>query len=142
VSGDGLPRVDADYWYSAVERKVHGVVTFGSGAEGMPGFVHGGAISGIFDEGVGLLSWYLGTPVATRELTIRYRQFIPINSTVELLGHLQPSDGLMVSGRAELRGRDGTLHATMTASFVELDPVLVEQMAQTNASRHLSTETP
>jgi hypothetical protein len=57
VCGDGLPRVSASYWFCAAERRVRGEVAFGIGAEGMPGCVHGGAISGVFDEALGLLSW-------------------------------------------------------------------------------------
>lgn len=140
VSGDGRQRILADYWYSATERRVHGVVTFGRQAEGMPGVVHGGAISGVFDEGVGLLSWYLGVPVATRELVVRYQQFIPIDCTVVLQGELLAPDGWIVNGHAELRGLEGTLHATMEASFVELEPAAVEQFARANQSRAVAEE--
>jgi hypothetical protein len=87
ISGDGLPRINADYWYNAFTRNVRGVIHFGPDSEGMPGYVHGGAISGVFDEAVGLLSWYLGLPVVTRELLVRFRQFVPINSTVQIKGH-------------------------------------------------------
>jgi hypothetical protein len=142
VSGDGLSRVKADYWYSATERRVRGVVTFGPGAEGIPGAVHGGAISGVFDEGVGLFFWHLGTPVVTRKLVVRYRQFIPINSTVELHGHLDFSDGWLMNGRAELRGLNGTLHATMKASFVALESASVKQFALSNTARVSSIECP
>jgi len=134
ISGDGLPRVDAEYWYCAAERKVRGVVQFGSAAEGMPGFVHGGAISGIFDEAVGLLSWFLGVPVATRELLVRFRQFVPINSTVRIEGHLLPPEALMVQGSAVMTSLDGTVHATAQASFVELDPAMVAELAIRNAN--------
>jgi acyl-coenzyme A thioesterase THEM4 len=135
VSGDGLPRVEADYRYCAAERKVRGLVRFGSASEGMPGFVHGGAISGVFDEAVGLLSWYLGVPVATRELVVRYRQFVPINCTMQIDGQLLPAEAWMVEGSAVMKALDGTIHATAHATFVELDPALVAEIAARNASR-------
>jgi acyl-coenzyme A thioesterase PaaI-like protein len=139
ISGDGLPRVQADYWYCAAERKVRGVVQFGPASEGMPGLVHGGAISGVFDEAVGLLSWYLGVPVATRELVVRFRQFVPVNSTVRIEGHLAPLEALMVQGSAVMTSLDGTVHATAQASFVELDPELVTALAARNAERRPRT---
>lgn len=101
----------------------------------MPGFVHGGAISGVFDEAVGLLSWYLGVPVATRELVVLYRQFIPINCTVQIEGLLQPADAWMVQGSAVMKAPDGTTHATARASFVELDSAQVAEFAANNARR-------
>jgi acyl-coenzyme A thioesterase THEM4 len=139
VSGDGLPRVEADYWYCATERRVRGIIHFGEDSEGMPGFVHGGAISGVFDEAVGLLSWYLGAPVATRELVVRFRQFVPINCTVHIEGHLLPPESWMVQGTAVMKALDGTVHATVQASFVELDPELVTALAVKNAERMLRT---
>ncbi len=135
ISGDGLPRVEADYRYCAATRRVRGLVRFGDASEGMPGFVHGGAISGVFDEAIGLLSWYLGVPVATRELVVRYRQFVPINCTVQVEGQLLPPEAWMVQGSAVMKALDGTLHATAHASFVELDPLLVTEIAARNASR-------
>lgn len=140
ISGDGLPRVQADYWYCARERKVRGVVQFGPASEGMPGFVHGGAISGVFDEAVGLLSWYLGVPVVTRELVVRFRQFVPVNSTVRIEGHLLPPEALMVQGSAVMTSLDGTVHATAQASFVEIASNMVAELATRNASRDSSSK--
>jgi hypothetical protein len=135
VSGDGLPRLAADYWYSATERKVRGLIQFGIGSEGMPGFVHGGAISGVFDEAVGLLSWYLGVPVATRELVVRYQTFVPVNCSVHLEGHVLIPDCWTVRGSAVMTALDGTVHATAQGSFLELDPALVTSLAKRNAAR-------
>lgn len=135
VSGDGESRVEADYRYCAATRQVRGLIRFGDGSEGMPGFVHGGAISGVFDEAIGLLSWYLGVPVATRELVVRYRQFAPVGCTVQVEGELSPPEAWMVQGSAVMRATDGTIHATAHATFVELDPALVAEMADRNARR-------
>lgn len=135
ISGDGLPRVDADYRYCAAERKVRGIVEFGNAAEGMPGFVHGGAISGVFDEALGLLSWYLGVPVATRELVVRYRSFVPVCSRVEIEGELCQPENWFVNGQAVMKGADGTIHASVQASFVELEPAVVADLASRNRAR-------
>jgi acyl-coenzyme A thioesterase PaaI-like protein len=135
ISGDGLPRVNADYRFCAPERRVRGVVEFGDAAEGMPGFVHGGAISGVFDEALGLLSWYLGVPVVTRELVVRYRTFVPVCSRVEVEGKLNLPHAWFVNGRAVMKGVDGTVHAAVQASFVELDPTMVAELAARNRAR-------
>src|SRR5512142_271164 len=121
ISGDGLPRVSADYRFCAAERKVRGIVEFGTRAEGMPGFVHGGAISGVFDEALGLLSWYLGVPVVTRELVVRYRTFIPVCCSVQIEGELRAPEDWFVNGSGVLKSADRTVHASAQASFVELD---------------------
>lgn len=111
------------------------MINLGPASEGMPGFVHGGAISGVFDEGVGLLSWYLGVPVVTRELVVRFRRFVPVNCCVHLEGRLLPPDGWMVHGDAVMTGLDGTEHATAEATFVQLDHCVVAELAARNAER-------
>jgi hypothetical protein len=89
----------------------------------------------VFDEALGLLSWYLGLPVATRELVVRFRSFVPVCSRVEIEGKLQPPHEWFVNGRAVMRGADRTVHASVQASFVELDPTMVAELAARNRAR-------
>jgi acyl-coenzyme A thioesterase PaaI-like protein len=133
VSGDGPARVDAAYWFHAAERRVRASVVFGPRAEGLAGAVHGGAIAGVFDEGLGLLAWYLGTPVTTRELVVRYRQFVPLGSALVLEGGLAESDGWLVSGTAVLRSPEGPEYAGARLSFAELLPEQVRELEHRSA---------
>jgi len=135
VCGDGLPRVSASYWFRAAERRVRGEIAFGIGAEGMPGCVHGGAISGVFDEALGLLSWAMGSPVVTRQLNVHFERFVPVDSVVTIEGQLAEPEGWLVHGNAVMKDSRGCDHATVSASFVELDPEIVEKFARRNRRR-------
>jgi acyl-coenzyme A thioesterase PaaI-like protein len=121
------------YWFNAAERRVRATIVFGPGAEGFAGEVHGGAIAGVFDEGLGLLAWYLGTPVATRELVVRYRQFVPLGSALVLEGGLAESDGWLVSGTGVLRSPEGAEHAGARLSFAELPPERARELEHRSA---------
>lgn len=104
-------------------------------AEGMPGCVHGGAISGVFDEALGLLSWAIGTPVVTRELNVRFERFVPVDSMVTLEGQLAEPEGWIVNGDAVMKDSSLREHATVHASFIELDPEVVSRFAERNSRR-------
>lgn len=135
ICGDGLPRVSASYWFCVAQRRVRGEIAFGKAAEGMPGCVHGGAISGVFDEALGLLSWAMGTPVVTRELNVRFERFVPVDSVVTLEGQLAEPEGWLVTGDAVMKDSNLREHATVNASFIELDPATVVELAERNARR-------
>ncbi len=135
VSGSGLPRVSANYWFCLAERRVRGEISFGVAAEGMPGCVHGGAISGVFDEALGLLSWAMGNPVVTRQLNVRFERFVPVDSVVTVEGQLAEPEGWIIHGDAIMRDSCLREHATVRASFVELDPEIVAEFGERNASR-------
>ena len=135
VCGDGLPRVSASYWFCAAKRRVRGEIAFGIGAEGMPGCVHGGAISGVFDEALGLLSWALGTPVVTRKLNVHFERFVPLDSVVTVEGQLREPEGWIIHGDAVMKDSCLSEHASVRATFIELDPKVVSEFAERNRRR-------
>lgn len=135
VSGDGPDRVDAQYWFRASDRRVRGEVFFGKGAEGMPGYVHGAAIFGVLDEGLGLLPWYLGHAVVTAELRIRYLRPVRLGARSSLSGQVEPADGWMIRGEGTLVGEDGLPCAVASAVFVEVDSERLAEITRTNAER-------
>ena len=135
VSGDGLPRIKPEYFFRASDRKVRGNLWFGPGAEGMPEYVHGAAIAGVLDEGLGLLAWYLGYRVATRDLSVQYHRFVPTHAHALIEGQLEDELGWLVRGRATLTDDAGEIYAVGKAAFVELKPAVVEELARRNAAR-------
>lgn len=52
--------VTASYRWLAAAREVRGLLHFGADAEGLPGHVHGGALSAAVDEAMGMACWCEG----------------------------------------------------------------------------------
>jgi len=63
---------------------VHGHVYFGNAYEGAPGCVHGGYVSAVFDEALGMSCIFSGGPGMTGELKTRYRKPTPIKTPLQL----------------------------------------------------------
>lgn len=57
---------------------------FGEWTEGPIEHVHGGAISAMADTAMGVCIWYSGIPCVTANLTIQYRNKVPLNTTALL----------------------------------------------------------
>lgn len=55
-----------------------GLVTFGPGAEGAPGRVHGGAILTALDEALGAAAWEAGIPCFTVRLDTQFRRAVAV----------------------------------------------------------------
>jgi acyl-coenzyme A thioesterase PaaI-like protein len=83
---------------------VHGQVRCTAAYEGPPGCVHGGVISGLFDELLGVANIASGVGAMTGTLTIVYRSPTPLYEDLRLEAHTTEIDGRKVHAR-------GTLHA-------------------------------
>jgi acyl-coenzyme A thioesterase PaaI-like protein len=128
VSGTREPRrLSVKYLLHGPTRRLRAEVRFDGDCEGPPGCVHGAAIAGLFDEGLGLLTWYVGHPAATCELNVKYRRFVRLGSSATLEGTIEEADGLLVVARGVLRSADGE-HASARVVFFELEEQAVEEM--------------
>lgn len=128
VSGTREPRrLTVTYWLHAPSRRLRAEVRFDGDCEGPPGCVHGAAVAGLFDEGLGLLTWYVGHPAATAELNVKYRRFVPLGASATLEGTIEEADGLLVVARGVLRSAEGE-HASARVVYVELDERAVEEL--------------
>lgn len=75
------------------ERCLKGLVHFGTATEGPKGYVHGGASAAMLDMAMGNLCWWSGLKSVTAEMTVKYRSFLPLDSTVLVEAHIESSTG-------------------------------------------------
>lgn len=104
-------RIDID------KRIVVGDVTFGRAFEGAPGCLHGGFVSSILDEALGMACIFAGGPAMTGELTIRFRKHTPIESPLTIEARMDRVSGRKVETSGELRSGDVVV-ADATGLFI------------------------
>lgn len=90
--------------------------------EGYPGVVHGGIIASMLDEIVSRTAM-IGQHeefMMTARLEIKYRQPVPTQVELQLLGFLTRRKGRTAIARGEVRLPDGTLGAEAEATLVRM----------------------
>lgn len=85
---------------------VHGSVFFGPAYEGAPGCVHGGFLSAVLDEALGLSCIFSGEPGMTGELTIRYLKPTPVEMPLRIEARFDRRDGRKLYNSGEIYSGD------------------------------------
>uniref|UniRef100_A0A452GXM1 Acyl-coenzyme A thioesterase THEM4 n=1 Tax=Gopherus agassizii TaxID=38772 RepID=A0A452GXM1_9SAUR len=100
--------------------------------EGPSGFAHGGSTATIIDSTIGSCATFVAGRVMTANLSINYRNPIPLGSVVLVDSKVDQVEGRKVFLSCHVRSIDGqTLHAEATALFIRLDSTksLQQQMS-------------
>lgn len=92
---------------------------FGPGTEGPPGHAHGGAISAIFDEVLGLAAWTAGHSVVVGELTIRFLKLLPVHAVVQVSSEILEQQGRKVKVQGRIHEGD-TVYAQADCICIEI----------------------
>ncbi|HPV08092.1 MAG TPA: PaaI family thioesterase [Aggregatilineales bacterium] len=90
--------------------------------QGYPGVVHGGVVAALLDETAGRTPM-ISNPnrfMFTGKLSIRYRQPVPTDTELTLIGRLLKDRGRIVQAHSELRLPDGTVAAEADVTLVEM----------------------
>jgi acyl-coenzyme A thioesterase PaaI-like protein len=90
--------------------------------QGYPGVVHGGVITSIMDE-VLVRAFMAQDPnrfMFTAKLTIRFRQNVPTQQPLKIIGKITKDRGRMAESKAELFGPNGKLLAEAEGLLVAL----------------------
>ncbi|KAH1179854.1 acyl-coenzyme A thioesterase THEM4-like isoform X2 [Mauremys mutica] len=99
--------------------------------EGHPGFAHGGSTATIIDSTIGGCAIFVAGRVMTANLSINYRNPIPLGSVVLVDSKVDQIEGRKVFLSCQVRSIDGqTLHAEATALFIQLDSTKSLQQQQ------------
>lgn len=130
VSGepDG-DRIRVRYFRRDTDGALVGRAWFGPGTEGPPAHVHGGSISALLDEAMGLSCWISGRKVLASRLDVRFRAMLPLGTLCSFEAWVDQVDGRHVTTRSRLVGPDGTVHAKGEGGFVELTDAQIDAMA-------------
>jgi acyl-coenzyme A thioesterase PaaI-like protein len=85
-----------------LDDRIEAVATYGRGAEGPPGHVHGGLLAAAFDGLLGSFAGATGLPAMTGTLTIRYRAPAPLFREFRYEGWFEGEEGRKRFARATL----------------------------------------
>ena len=100
--------------------RVRGTVTLDRRHEGAPGYAHGGAVTTILDDALGMLLFVLRRPAVTARIEVDFRSPAYLGRAFEVEAHVDRIDGRKLWMVAELR--DGAeLIAEARALFLEVE---------------------
>lgn len=101
--------------------RVRGTVTLDRRHEGAPGYAHGGAVSTILDDALGMLLFVLRRPAVTARLEVDFRRPAYLERPFEVEAWVDDIDGRKLWMLAELRD-GGEVVAAARSLFLEVAP--------------------
>jgi acyl-coenzyme A thioesterase PaaI-like protein len=101
--------------------RVRGSVTLDGRHQGAPGYAHGGAVTTILDDALGMLLFVLRRPAVTARIEVDFRRPAYLGRPFDVEAWVDRIDGRKLWMLAELRER-GELIASARSLFVEVDP--------------------
>lgn len=116
------------------DQVVRGNVTFGNAYEGAPGCVHGGYVSAVFDEALGMACVFSGGPGMTGELTIRYRKPTPTHVPLRIEARLDDVQGRKIYASGELWAGE-LMVAESSGIFITIPREKFEQLRSAQQER-------
>ena len=131
VSGDpDGRRLRVRYFLNEKRRLLKGKVWFGPGTQGPPGHVHGGSVAAVLDEAMGGAAWLAGHMVVAAEITVSYREMLPIESRCVIRPRVVGVDGRKVRTEADVKDGEGRVYAAGRGLFIALDAASFGDMAR------------
>jgi acyl-coenzyme A thioesterase PaaI-like protein len=93
-----------------------------SALQGYPGIAHGGVVAAALDEAMGRVAMIKAPNrfTMTMRMEIKYRQPVPVEASVSVIGKAVRLRGRVVQARGELRLADGTLAVEAEGTLVEM----------------------
>jgi acyl-coenzyme A thioesterase PaaI-like protein len=114
--------------------RVRGSVTLDRRHEGAPGYAHGGAVSTILDDALGMLLLVLRRPAVTARLEVDFRRPAYIGRPFDVEAWVDEVDGRKLWMRAEMR-EGGELVAAARSLFLEVEPQHFARGVEESAQR-------
>lgn len=85
--------VQALYAWHAQVRAVHGQLQFDPDAEGLPGYVHGGALAAVLDEAMGMACWCEGQCAPGARIELEFQRPVRAGDRAEVHARVLRTDG-------------------------------------------------
>ncbi len=114
-------RIDLSYYFNAETKHLFAKIFFGKFAQGPPNHVHGGAISAVLDESMGVASWINKFPVMTAKLTTEFLRPVPLGIDILVEAWVEKSTVKKVIGKSILTDSAGTIYAKANGLFIILE---------------------
>ena len=121
TGGDDTDRLRVRYYYQPDNGHVVGKAWFGPGAQGPPGHAHGGSIAALLDEAMGYASWVANFTVVAAEITIQFREMLPLGQVVEFAAWVDHVDGKKVRAAGRVFTRGGATYSEGSGLFIVVD---------------------
>ncbi|XP_007460363.1 PREDICTED: acyl-coenzyme A thioesterase THEM4 [Lipotes vexillifer] len=110
-------------FYNDDEKRTVCLFQGGPYLQGVPGFLHGGAIATMIDAAVGMCAAIPGGIVMTANLNINFKRPIPLCSVVVINSQLDKIEGRKLFLSCNVRSVDEKiLYSEATGLFIKLDP--------------------
>lgn len=114
-------RLKITYYMRQEDQALVGKAWFGPEAEGPPGHAHGGSISGVLDEAMGIAAWMDGHPVVAAKLAVTFLQMVPLGTDATFEAWVERAEGRKVTTRGRLRLGE-IVFAEAEGLFITLPP--------------------
>lgn len=123
VTGEAnTDRMRIQYFLRRADGHMFADCWFGPEAEGPPGFAHGGSQAAILDEAMGVMAWFNRYPVVTVNLSVNYKDLMPLDQHAVLETWIEKTEGRKVFTYGEIRTAEDKVVSTATGIFVTLPP--------------------
>lgn len=119
-AGQTDDRIRARYFIRNDKSEILGHLRLGQGAQGPPGFAHGGSIAAILDEMMGMAAWQRDLNVVAAELWVKYRKPTPLWTELKARAWVESIEGRRAEIRSELTLEDGTVCCLGGGTFVNI----------------------
>nr|XP_008982625.1 acyl-coenzyme A thioesterase THEM4 [Callithrix jacchus] len=110
-------------FYNDVEKRMVCLFQAGPYLEGVPGFLHGGAIATMVDATLGTCAMIIGGVVMTANLNINYKRPVPLCSVLVINSQLDKVEGRKLFFSCNVQSVDEkTLYSEATSLLIKLKP--------------------
>jgi len=129
VCGTTNPHAIGVEWYLDDDKNIEANFIFTIQHQGPPGYVHGGASAAVLDEAMGLAIWQAGYRAVTVNLTIDYRQPVPLGEPIRIRGAMLSKAERRIETSGEIILPDGSVAVFAKgiyadgAHFLDLDAI-------------------
>ena len=113
-------RLRIQYYFRDDDGHLFAGIWFGPEAEGPPDFAHGGALAAILDEAMGVMAWFNKYPVVTVNISIDYRNLMPLEHEAVLETWIERTEGRKIYTYGAIRCADGTVVTSANGIFLTL----------------------
>lgn len=113
-------RLRVAYFRRAADGALFVRAWFGRGAEGPPGYAHGGSVAAVLDEAMGAAAWMAGHPSVAARISVDFKLMVPLGLDALIEAAVDGVEGRKVATRARLLDGDGRVLAESDGLFVKL----------------------
>jgi len=119
------------------------IATFTPGAEhqGYPGLLHGGIAAALLDEALGRVLLEREVWMVTARMEIRYKQMIPLNQPLTIVGETVRETRRLLEARGELHLADGSVAVSATATYLPMPQEILDSMTEALGDWQVFAET-